>query len=309
MKIVISFVLATLGIFGGYMLAGGQLRLLMQPAEYLIIAGGAAAEFYLGTSSKSVRVIKDVLKKSMRKESQTDEYVELMALLHEVLSKMSREGMIAIEADVDDPEKSALFQRFPLASGDTLSMNFITDYLRMMATSKLTGAQLQSAMDDEINTRKKENEKACSAIFKIADALPAFGIMAAVMGVVHVMGSVGQVSNAELGIMIGNALVGTFVGVLLAYAYVGPLGQFVENRLGDSVKKLECIQASLVAHVGFGFSPALAVEFGRKTLFSGVRPSYWELEQRVRELRTVAAPGTVTGTTPNAGAAGAFQGR
>ncbi|HEY1057457.1 MAG TPA: motility-associated protein [Limnobacter sp.] len=306
MKILISFIVATLSIFGGYMLAGGQLYLLLQPAEYLIIVGGAAAAFYLGTSQKSLTILKGVLKKSMQPEMQTDEYMDVMGVMHDVLAKLSREGMIAIEADIERPESSNLFGRYPSVVRDPQTLNFITDYLRMMVTSKMSGQQIQSAMDDEITARRKENDKAAGAIYKTADALPAFGIMAAVMGVVHVMGSVGQVSNAELGVMIGSALVGTFIGVLIAYAYVGPLGQFVESRLADQVKKLECIQAILVAHIGYGFSPALSVEFGRKTLFSGVRPSYDDMEMRIKELRNA---GTGSGGAAGASATNIFQAR
>ncbi|HEX4878357.1 MAG TPA: flagellar motor stator protein MotA [Limnobacter sp.] len=297
MKVIISFVVATLSIFGGYMLAGGQLYLLMQPAEYLIIIGGAAAAFYLGTGSKSIALIRSTLRNSMRREAQGSDYLDVMGLLHDLLSKLSREGMIAVEADIERPEVSPLFGRYPSVMQDQLTLEFITDYLRMMVTAKMTGPQIQNAMDDEINTRKKENEKASGALYRTADALPAFGIMAAVMGVVHVMGSVGQVSNAELGVMIGSALVGTFIGVLFAYAYVGPLAQFVENRLNENVKKLECIQAILVAHIGHGFSPALAVEFGRKTLYSGVRPSYTDMENHLRGLRSNAGPSGSSGSS------------
>ncbi|WP_370264058.1 flagellar motor stator protein MotA [Limnobacter sp.] len=308
MKVIISFVVASLSIFGGYALAGGQMYLLMQPAEYLIIVGGAAAAFYLGTGSKTMSLIRRTLKNSFRRESQTDDYLQVMGLLHDLLTKLSREGMIAVEADIERPESSPLFDRYPSVMQDRATLEFITDYLRMMVTSKLTGSQIQNAMDDEINTRRKENDKASGALYRTADALPAFGIMAAVMGVVHVMGSVGQVSNAELGVMIGSALVGTFVGVLFAYAYVGPLAQFVENRLSENIKKLECIQAILVAHIGHGFSPALAVEFGRKTLYSGVRPSFDEMEAHLRGLRG-AGVGSQSNSSPPMGQSNVFQAR
>lgn len=309
MKIIISFVVATFCIFGGYVFLGGHIKLLIQPAEYLIILGGAAAAFYLGTNTKTIKLIASVLRKSLMKDTSKDEYVEVMALMHDVIAKMSRDGMIAIEADVDNPESSQLFQRFPGASSDPMVLNFVTDYLRMMITSKMTGQQIQMAMDDEIAARRKENEKAADSLFKVADALPAFGIMAAVMGVVHVMGSIGQVSNAELGLMIGSALVGTFVGVLFSYAYVGPLAQFVEGRLSDSLKKLECIQAILLAHIGHGFSAAMSVEFGRKTLYSGSRPTYWELEQRIKELRAGFPSAVGSGGQSAPQAANLFQAR
>jgi chemotaxis protein MotA len=179
MKVIISFTVATLSIFGGYVLAGGQLYLLMQPAEYLIIVGGAAAAFYLGTGSKSIALIRSTLRNSMRKEVQGSDYLDVMGLMHDLLAKLSREGMIAVEADVERPEVSALFGRYASVMRDKLTLEFITDYLRMMVTSKMTGPQIQNAMDDEINTRRKENEKASGALYRTADALPAFGIMAA----------------------------------------------------------------------------------------------------------------------------------
>ncbi|MDX1668010.1 MAG: motility-associated protein, partial [Limnobacter sp.] len=130
MKIIISFIVATLSIFGGYVALGGELRLLAQIPEYVIILGGAGAAFYLGTSSKTMKTIWLVLKGSMTKDTKTDEYVELMAMMHDVIAKMSREGMIAIEADVDNPESSNLFSRFPRAAKDGMVINFVTDYLR-----------------------------------------------------------------------------------------------------------------------------------------------------------------------------------
>jgi chemotaxis protein MotA len=207
-------------------------------------------------------------------------YLELMAMLYDILQKARKEGLMAIEKDVEAPHESEIFKKYPTLSADHHVIEFITDYLRMMVSGNLNAHEIEALMDNEIETHHQEAHAPVAALARLAGALPAFGIIAAVLGVVNTMGSVGQ-PPAVLGGMIGSALVGTFLGILLAYGVVEPLGGLVEQKMEDAAKELQCIKSTLLASMQ-GYNPATAIEFGRKVLFSGDRPSFSELESHVK---------------------------
>ena len=193
--------------------------------------------------------------------------MELMALLYDILQKARKEGLMAIEKDVEDPHGSPIFQKYPIVGSDHHVVEFITDYLRMMVSGNLNAHEIESLMDSEIETHHNEaHAPGQRASARLAGALPAFGIVAAVLGVVNTMGSVGQ-PPAILGGMIGSALVGTFLGILLAYGVVEPLGGLLEQKVDEGSKELQCIKTTLLASMQ-GYAPQVAVEFGRKVLYS-----------------------------------------
>jgi chemotaxis protein MotA len=205
----------------------------------------------------------------------------LLALMFDILQKARKEGLMSIEKDVEDPHNSPLFQKYPVVGSDHHVCEFITDYLRMMVSGNLNAHEIESLMDSEIETHHQEEHAAVAAIARLAGGLPAFGIVAAVLGVVNTMGSVGQ-APAILGGMIASALVGTFLGILLAYGFVEPLGGLLEQKVEDAGKEFQCIKTTLLASMQ-GYAPQVAIEFGRKVLFSGDRPSFVELEAHVKK--------------------------
>ena len=207
-------------------------------------------------------------------------YMELMALLYDILQKARKEGLMAIEKDVETPHESEIFKKYTTVGSDHHVVEFMTDYLRMMVSGNLNAHEIESLMDSEIDTHHQEAHAPIAAIARLAGALPAFGIVAAVLGVVNTMGSVGQ-PPAVLGGMIASALVGTFLGILLAYGVVEPLGGLLEQKSEDAAKELQCIKTTLLASMQ-GYNPSTAIEFGRKVLFSTERPSFAELENHVR---------------------------
>jgi chemotaxis protein MotA len=210
-------------------------------------------------------------------------YLELIALLYELLQKARKEGMMALEADVNAPEESALFQKYSHVLKDHHLLDFIVDYLRMMATGNVNVHEVQDLMDEELATHHAESSVAANAIQKMADGLPAFGIVAAVMGVVHTMGSVGA-PPAVLGEMIAGALVGTFLGILLAYGFIGPVADLLNAKGRAEAKPYQCVKAVLLASLS-GYAPPVAIEFGRKVLFTADRPSFQELDDAVRATK------------------------
>jgi chemotaxis protein MotA len=282
MFVIIGFVLVIGCVVGGFAMAGGHLHVLWQPIEVIIIVGAALGSFIANNTPKVLKAVGKALGTCFKNTAVSrDFYMSLMALMYEILTKVRKEGLMSIESDVEEPEQSALFQKYPEVLGDHHIVEFLTDYLRLMVSGNLNSMEIEALMDGELDTHHQEAHTPASAVQKLADGFPAFGIVAAVMGVVHVMGSVGQVSNAELGNMIAAALVGTFLGILLAYGFVGPLAGLIEQKVSESSKPFECVKTTLLASLN-GYSPALSVEFGRKVLYSTERPTFLELEAHVK---------------------------
>lgn len=283
MFVIIGWLLALGCIFGVYIAHGGNIGVILAalPFELITIFGAAAGAFLANNQMKvvkaSVRGIAACFKGSRFSKAR---YMELLALLFDILQKARKEGLMSIEKDVEDPHNSPVFQKYPTVGGDHHVTEFITDYLRMMVSGNLNAHEIESLMDSEIETHHQEEHAAVAAIARLAGGLPAFGIVAAVLGVVNTMGSVGQ-PPAVLGGMIGSALVGTFLGILLAYGFVEPLGGLLEQKVEDAGKELQCIKTTLLASMQ-GYAPQVAIEFGRKVLYSGDRPTFTELESHVK---------------------------
>jgi chemotaxis protein MotA len=283
--VILGYLIVVGSVFGGFALAGGHLHSLFQPIEVLMIAGAAAGAFFVGNNGKAIRATLKALPGVLKGSKHTKAlYMELMTLLFELLSKVRKEGLMSIEGDIESPEESPIFSKYPGVLADHHIIEFMTDYLRLMVSGNMDAFQIENLMDNEIETHHAEGEIPAHCIAKIGDGLPAFGIVAAVMGVVHTMASVG-LPPSELGILIANALVGTFLGILLAYGFVGPLASLLEQKLHESSKMFQCVKVTLLASLN-GYAPALAVEFGRKVLYSTERPSFSELEEHIKQSRS-----------------------
>ncbi len=284
MLVIVGYLIVVVSLFGAFALGGGFLMSLFHPLELMAIAGGGFGAFLVGNTGKTIKATFKAMPSIFKGAKYTkDNYMELMALMYELLGKIRKEGLMSIEGDVESPEESPLFAKYPKVLNDHHVVEFITDYLRIMVSGNLNAMELENLMDVEIETHHHEAMVPSHAIAKLGDALPAFGIVAAVMGVVKTMGSV-HLPPAELGIMIGAALVGTFVGILLAYGFVGPLGPLLEQKAEESTKMFQAIKVTLLANLN-GYAPAMAVEFGRKVLLSTERPSFVELETFVKTKR------------------------
>jgi chemotaxis protein MotA len=289
MLVLVGYVMVLGAVFGGYSLAGGHMGAMYQPLELLMIGGAALGAFVIGSPGKTIKAVLRVLPTLLQGSKYTKAlYMELMALLYEILDKTRKEGLLAIERDIEDPKKSALFKKYPKVLKDHHLVEFITDYLRLMVSGKLNAIEIEALMDSEIQTHHQEGEIPAHALQRVADGLPAFGIVAAVMGVVHTMESVG-LPPSELGLLIAHALVGTFLGILMSYGFVGPLCGVLEQKLHEATKALECIKVTLLASLNDAV-PSVAVEFGRKVLYSTERPGFAELEKHVKGAAK-AAPG------------------
>lgn len=280
MFLIVGYVLILASSVGTYAVHG-SLAALWVPLEYIAIVGLTIGGFVAGNDIKVIKstigALPNIFKGSKFNKAV---YVDLLAMLFEVLAKVRKEGLMSIENDVENPHDSPIFGKYPRIAQDHHVMEFITDYLRMMVGGNLNALEIENLMDIEIETHHHEVEVPGHVMAKVADGLPAFGIVVAVMGVVNVMGSVGE-PPAVLGKMIGGALVGTFLGILAAYGFVTPVATLLEQKALEGSKIYQVIKVVLLASMS-GYAPQVAVEFGRKVLYSADRPTFIELEEELK---------------------------
>lgn len=211
-------------------------------------------------------------------------YMDLLALLYRLMAKSRQMGMFSLERDIENPRESEIFAQLPHASLRIASMlEFIVDYLRLIISGHMNTFEIEALMDEEIETHESEAEVPANSLALVGDSLPAFGIVAAVMGVVHALGSADRPA-AELGALIAHAMVGTFLGILLAYGFISPLASVLRQKSAETSKMMQCVKVTLLSNLN-GYAPPIAVEFGRKTLYSSERPSFIELEEHVRAVK------------------------
>lgn len=283
MLLIVGYVIVLAASIGTYAMHG-SLMALWVPVEYLAIFGLMAGGFVAGNSPRMMKSTLKALPTALKGGRYNKAlYMNLLALLYELLAKVRKEGLMAIEDDVENPESSALFSKYPDVLADRQAVEFLTDYLRMMVGGNLNAFEIEALMDMEIETHHSEAQGPADVVSKVADALPAFGIVVAVMGVVNVMGSVGE-PPAVLGKMLGGALVGTFLGILLSYGFVQPIAFQLAQRCDEGSKIFQCIKAVLLASLN-GYAPQVAIEFGRKVLYSTDRPTFLELEEDIKDRK------------------------
>jgi chemotaxis protein MotA len=281
MLIIIGFVVVLGCVAGGFVLSQGNLAALWQPYELLIIGGAAFGAFMAANPSSVLKaVIANVLGALKGSKYKKDVYLELLSLMYDLLQKSRKEGMMAIEADIEEPAESALFSKYPKIASDHHIMDFICDYLRLMVGGNMNPFELENLIDMELAAHHKEAEMPGEAVTRVSDALPGFGIVAAVLGIVITMSFIGG-EPAVLGHHVASALVGTFLGILMAYGFVGPLATAMEHNAREEAKFYECVKVCLMAAVN-GYNPQVAVEFGRKVMYASVRPSFSELEEHIK---------------------------
>ena len=288
MLVIIGYLVVIVTVFGGFVLAGGQMAALFQPVELLIIGGAGVGAFIVGNNVKSLKATgRALVKLFVGKRYNKAVYMDLMALLFLLLSKSRVQGLMSLEKDIEDPQNSDIFSAYPRLMNDPMLSNFVLDYFRLMIGGSMNSHEIEALMDEEIETCEEELEVPAHSLNTVGDAFPAFGIVAAVMGVVNALGAADRPA-AELGMLIAHAMVGTFLGILIAYGFVLPLATLLRQKSTDQVKILQCIKVTLLSSLN-GYAPQIAVEFGRKTIFTSERPSFEELEEHVRDVKSNAS--------------------
>jgi chemotaxis protein MotA len=277
MFFIIGSVVVIISVVGGYVANGGHLGVLWQPFEFIIIVGAAGGGFIIANRKPVLSGAGKAVGALLKGEKYDKQaYLELLSLLYAVFKMAKTKGALALEQHVEKPDESTFFAQYPKFNADHHAVIFLCDYLRLLTLGTDNHHEMESLMDEEIETHHEESAAISSAIQTIADALPALGIVAAVLGVIHTMGSITEPPEV-LGHLIGGALVGTFCGILLAYGFAAPMAGAVKARFDAEAKYYVCMKAGILAYMQ-GYAPAVAVEFARKALNSDVRPSFYEVE-------------------------------
>ncbi len=281
MLILIGIGVVIASVLGGFLMEKGNISLLYQPSEFIIIAGAALGSFLIASPASLLLYVVKSIRGSIGGRSQSKkEYLALLVLLYRLFSKIRKEGLVAVESDIEKPENSRVFSAYEVNSDNRNVVDFICDNMKVIITTNVPSHELDSLMDLEIDTRQHEAMAPSRSLAKLADSLPGLGIVAAVLGVVLTMGKIDQPPSV-LGHSIGSALTGTFLGVLLSYGFVGPVATNLENRAKKDEVEFQLIKVAIVAFVG-GAAPQIAVEFGRRAIPGEERPSFNELEDEVR---------------------------
>jgi chemotaxis protein MotA len=286
MLVPIGFLGVLGAVVGGYMLAHGNLSVLFQPAEIIIIFGAATGALVISSPKHVlIGVIKGAIKTITGGGGYSKkDYMEALLLITEIFTKIRKEGLISIEQDVEEPQNSPIFSKYPKFMKNHHALGLLTDTLRTVMTTTVSPYELESIIDSELETLHETESAPAKNLINIAESLPGLGIVAAVLGVVITMGKIKEPPDV-LGHSIGAALVGTFLGVLMCYGFVGPLARRLEASVNEEKEFLQVIKAALVSFVG-GAAPQIAVEFARRGIPPHLRPSFHELEEEIRALKS-----------------------
>ncbi len=284
MLVIIGFVVVLGCVAGGYLASGGHFSVLWQPFEFLIIFGSMFGAMIIGNPGSILKellgALPGLLKGGMSSKAN---YIELLSTLYALFKVAKTKGDIAVEPHIEKPSESPIFQNYKFVSGNHHLLEFICDNFRLLTMGTHNAHELEAIMEIEIEAHRHHHGLIAGAVSNAADALPALGIVAAVLGVIHTMGSITEPPEV-LGHLIGGALVGTFSGVLAAYGIVSPIARAIENKYAAEDHFLDVAKVALVTHTQ-GYAPQISVEFARKTLSSTYRPSFAELDEKLQTIQ------------------------
>lgn len=286
MFVGIGLVVVLVCVLGAYAFHGGHLGVLWQPAEFIIILGAAVGAFIIGNTKSVLGQVTEAIKMALKPQIfSKDDYLELLCMQFAIFKVMKSKGMLEVESHIENPEESVIFHNYQTFLHNHHAVVFFCDYLRMLTMGSENPYQMEDLMNQEIDIHHHERHQVATAIQNMADSMPALGIVAAVLGVIHTMGSINQPPEI-LGKLIGAALVGTFAGILISYGFVAPLANKIKSSFDAEGKYYQCMKAGILAYMN-GYAPAIAVEFARKSIEPDYRPTFYELEQAISNNPTV----------------------
>jgi chemotaxis protein MotA len=285
MKTIIGILIVFGAVGGGYAMAGGHFGVLWQPSEFIIILGAGMGALVIANPGKVLKklpkAIGGAIKGSKLKKA---DYIELLCLQYQVFKLIKSKGILAIESHIENPHESTLFHEFPKFHHNH-AVEFLCDYLRMISLGSTNPYVMEDLMNLELDVHHEEDHALSGAVQGLADGMPALGIVAAVLGVIHTMGSITE-PPAILGKMIGAALVGTFFGVFVSYGFFAPFASGIAATKAADSKYQSCLKTGILAYLQ-GSAPSICTEFARKSLTSDVRPSFKEVEEAIEKLPSI----------------------
>lgn len=284
MAVIIGIIGVTMSVIGGYVMAGGPLGVLVQPNEVIVICGAAIFSVVVANPGYVLKGLIPAIMSALKGSGVSkDTYKDLLGLMATIFDTMRREGVLGIEQDLADPHKSAKFNKYPKASHDHHLMETFTGALRLFVDGVVNAFDLERLLDTEIETHHEEALIYPTVVNKLGDSFPGLGIVAAVLGIIITMQHLDGPPQ-EIGHHVAAALVGTMLGILICYGYVGPVASKIESVVRDQSAILKCVKAGLVSFAG-GAPPQVALEFARKTIPPSMRPTAEDLEQILKEAK------------------------
>ncbi|PSH05260.1 MAG: flagellar motor stator protein MotA [Acidobacteria bacterium] len=290
MFIIIGIVVVFGSIIGGYLMEHGNLKVLLQPAELIIIGGAAAGTLLIANPLHVVKKIVGGVTGAFKGSRFSKEfYLETLKMCYEILNKARKDGLLAIESDIEQPEQSAVFSKYPKIIKDHHTRDFVCDTLRMAVTGGIDPFDIDQMMDLDMEVSHRGSNAPVAALTTVADALPGLGIVAAVLGIVVTMGALGGPPE-EIGHKVAAALVGTFLGILLCYGLLGPLAANMAKVAEDEHAYVYVLRVVLISFIK-GAAPIQALEFGRRAIPVNLRPNFNEMEKSCKAEVQAAAGG------------------
>jgi chemotaxis protein MotA len=281
MFVIIGAAVVLIGVVGGYLIEGGPLMILFQPVEFLIIGGAAIGSLLVMSPFAVLKGIIGSTLGVLKGDPYTKEqYINLLKTMFELFNSAKRDGLIAVEPHVMEPEKSAIFSKNEFLLKQHHALDFFCDTMKLLLGGGVPPYDIEAMLDSDIDAHHAESASAPMLVQKIGDALPGLGIVAAVLGIILTMQAITGPPE-EVGMKVAIALVGTFVGILLSYGFVQPLSTHIELLQASEARYYECMKAGIVAYAK-GNAPIIVVEFARRVIYSNVRPSFAEVEAAVR---------------------------
>lgn len=287
MLIVVGVLVVLGSVAGGYLMAGGHLMLLYQPAEFVIIGGAALGSLLISTPPKVLMKMLKQTRGLFGAGLTKDDFGDLLAMLYQLFRVSQQTGVMALEPHFENPEQSAILSKYPRFLSRHHSVAFLSDSIKVIIVGGMSAHDLDALMDEDLHVHHDDERGPSATLTKVSDALPGLGIVAAVLGIVITMQAIDGPPE-EIGHHVGAALVGTFLGILMSYGFGQPLAGSLEQRVADDGRYEQCMKAAIIATFK-GLPPAIAVEFGRRVLPHEVRPSFEETEKLCRASRDTQA--------------------
>src|SRR5579863_9322700 len=286
---LIGIVVVLGAVMGGYLMEHGQIGVLVQPAELIIIGGAGAGTLLIANPlSTVIRIIKGLIAVLKGSPYSKDHYLQTLKMLNELFMMARKQGMVKLEEDIEDPSKSQVFSKYPKFLANHHAVHFVCDTLRMAISGGVPAFDLDQMMEMDMEVHHSELSQPVSALATVADSLPGLGIVAAVLGVVITMGALGGPPE-EIGHKVAAALVGTFLGILLCYGLIGPIAANMSKAADDEHAYYHVLRVVIVSFMK-GTPPTIAVEFARRAIPGHVRPSFQETEKFIKSSGGAAAP-------------------
>ncbi len=280
---IVGFIIVTGAVIGGFIMEGGHLMVLFQPAEFLIIGGASLGALLVTASPSALKSLIRQVAASFTAGLGKADYLNQMVMLYEIFNIARREGLVGLESHIEKPFESEVIGRYPSFLKNHHAVDFMSDTMRLIITGSVQPHELETLLDVDLETHHEEQDTPPSLLSNMADALPGLGIVAAVLGVIITMGAIGGPPEV-IGHKVGAALVGTFLGVLLCYGFVGPLASNLKEYNKAESGYMQCLKQCLLAFCK-GFPPSISVEYGRRSIPTEARPTFIEVEEACKSTR------------------------